>query len=534
MKESSSKPILVINPGAWASRHLLVLPDGKQEMLCAPIGIPSAIRAMRADRGTIWLTGSDAIHCKSDADLERLVCGPMCAMNRDTPIVFGDETSLKLAAKDLISECLRPLIRDVVKRLGHGAFTTKVVIPDSLNQTQMLSMSNVIAIAGLPVHTIHRAADGVLKQISDHRESESFTGITVVVDIGFSGMRIVRFDKDHLTGGFTNVNYRTILLPGMEDLFEQAWAEAAETLLARYRSQSVIAAMRWQFSAMLSGFDAQGMNQSGISSRQWQIWNERAALDLSHRLRKAIQSDLLVGVSSEDVLVILSGGGVNQKSMADILCKNLPWTCVVAPDPAWASLRGHASISVIGQHAANPIAAPSPRFDASNHNNSLKNAKTSDTSDQAFMKKDPEKVADAAKEKPVTMEKRHASESAQHAPHGKDAKKQIYPSYILKGKDKSGREWSFLIEPQDWPDSNRLVVGRSGEKSDIVMAHNSISRAHAILVRKGKDFYVCDLGSTNGTVVNGRPLSEGSKPKVMLAGDTVCFGDLSLRLSIDS
>lgn len=51
-------------------------------------------------------------------------------------------------------------------------------------------------------------------------------------------------------------------------------------------------------------------------------------------------------------------------------------------------------------------------------------------------------------------------------------------------------------------DRERIVIGR-GRKADLALAEATISRAHALLGFDADGFYVEDLGSTNGTMVNG-------------------------------
>ena len=50
-------------------------------------------------------------------------------------------------------------------------------------------------------------------------------------------------------------------------------------------------------------------------------------------------------------------------------------------------------------------------------------------------------------------------------------------------------------------DRERLTIGRRPD-SDIFLDDVTVSRDHALLVRRGEDFHLDDLGSLNGTYVN--------------------------------
>jgi pSer/pThr/pTyr-binding forkhead associated (FHA) protein len=50
---------------------------------------------------------------------------------------------------------------------------------------------------------------------------------------------------------------------------------------------------------------------------------------------------------------------------------------------------------------------------------------------------------------------------------------------------------------------DRLTVGRRPD-SDVFLDDVTVSRDHAVLVRRGSDFYLDDCGSLNGTYVNRR------------------------------
>lgn len=64
-----------------------------------------------------------------------------------------------------------------------------------------------------------------------------------------------------------------------------------------------------------------------------------------------------------------------------------------------------------------------------------------------------------------------------------------------------------------------LRVGRSPD-NDIVFRDPATSGHHARLERRASTFFVVDLGSTNGTLVNGEPVQE----KELRHGDRITIG----------
>jgi pSer/pThr/pTyr-binding forkhead associated (FHA) protein len=67
-------------------------------------------------------------------------------------------------------------------------------------------------------------------------------------------------------------------------------------------------------------------------------------------------------------------------------------------------------------------------------------------------------------------------------------------------------------------------IGRA-EYNDLVLGEESVSASHAKLQRRDETWFLTDLGSTNGTFVDGEPL-RGEAP--LLPGSTVRFGDVTV------
>jgi pSer/pThr/pTyr-binding forkhead associated (FHA) protein len=77
--------------------------------------------------------------------------------------------------------------------------------------------------------------------------------------------------------------------------------------------------------------------------------------------------------------------------------------------------------------------------------------------------------------------------------------------------------------------TNELIgIGRASENA-IVIEDFSVSGHHALLQLTGGTYYLKDLGSTNGTRVNGERISETQ----LRLGDRLRFGEVEARLESD-
>jgi serine phosphatase RsbU (regulator of sigma subunit) len=92
-------------------------------------------------------------------------------------------------------------------------------------------------------------------------------------------------------------------------------------------------------------------------------------------------------------------------------------------------------------------------------------------------------------------------------------------AFALVGKIKGRSACHFLRDGEQ-------IVGRAAT-SHVRLPDSSVSRTHARIVLDGGKVTLTDLGSSNGTFVNGAPLSE---PRELKLGDVLAFADVELKL----
>ncbi|MDQ2923723.1 MAG: FHA domain-containing protein [Candidatus Dormibacteraeota bacterium] len=104
------------------------------------------------------------------------------------------------------------------------------------------------------------------------------------------------------------------------------------------------------------------------------------------------------------------------------------------------------------------------------------------------------------------------------------------PAGIASG---AGREAELTMESgPDAGHSHRagdraLRLGRSPD-NDIILRDPATSGHHARVERRGDQFWIVDLGSTNGTLVNGEPVQE----KELSNGDRITIGQNAVNFSL--
>jgi hypothetical protein len=100
-------------------------------------------------------------------------------------------------------------------------------------------------------------------------------------------------------------------------------------------------------------------------------------------------------------------------------------------------------------------------------------------------------------------------------------------------RDRSGKRWELVIvEPtsragESFTLGEELSVGRGAGCAVVLTDDTFVSTVHARIFIRGSDPYVEDLGSTNGTLLNGETVVE---PVRLRPGDRVQFGQTVMEL----
>lgn len=130
-------------------------------------------------------------------------------------------------------------------------------------------------------------------------------------------------------------------------------------------------------------------------------------------------------------------------------------------------------------------------------------------------------VRAAAAERAAADAARIASEAVHAAPF----------DCVLQGQDRKGRRILLKIPALALGDRGGVVIGRNPRNAEFLIDHDEISREHARLVVHGGSLHVEDLGTTNGTRVDGRSLRVG-EAAALNSGSTLELGPLVLRVSL--
>jgi len=106
---------------------------------------------------------------------------------------------------------------------------------------------------------------------------------------------------------------------------------------------------------------------------------------------------------------------------------------------------------------------------------------------------------------------------------------------LVRGQNRKSDKWIIVIErgPRELRGvklavNGPVIVGRA-PGADIVIAASFVSGRHARFSRLAENLLIEDLGSTNGTTVNGVPISG---PTQLEENDTIGIGDVIIRVGL--
>jgi len=85
--------------------------------------------------------------------------------------------------------------------------------------------------------------------------------------------------------------------------------------------------------------------------------------------------------------------------------------------------------------------------------------------------------------------------------------------------------------PREYSLNKPTVAIGSHPSNDVVLDDTTVSRRHATITRKEGGYQLADLGSTNGTYVNGRQVR---KPTLLTSGDEIKFGSVRMGFNPSS
>ena len=102
---------------------------------------------------------------------------------------------------------------------------------------------------------------------------------------------------------------------------------------------------------------------------------------------------------------------------------------------------------------------------------------------------------------------------------------------VLTGGDGGGAVLALNLRRDALVVPGGAIVGRDPARSSHVVVDSSVSRAHTRMYVRGGVLHVEDLGSTNGTFLNGRRLAEG-QGEPAYDGDELVLGALTFRVEL--
>lgn len=103
--------------------------------------------------------------------------------------------------------------------------------------------------------------------------------------------------------------------------------------------------------------------------------------------------------------------------------------------------------------------------------------------------------------------------------------------YVLDGRDEDGIRYLLRISGDQMDQPEGVVIGRNPQDSPYIINHADVSRRHARMKVMKNRVFIEDLGSTNGTSVNGQSI-EDKGPVTVNNGDQIIIGSVVMKLRV--
>ncbi len=105
---------------------------------------------------------------------------------------------------------------------------------------------------------------------------------------------------------------------------------------------------------------------------------------------------------------------------------------------------------------------------------------------------------------------------------------------VVQVREQKGRKIEFVVRGSDRKENvissvviNSLIVGRSESLCGLVFKDPYLSKQHFVIEDKNEGFYIMDLGTENGTMVNGVRIHQSRQ---LHPGDTIAAGKVEMQV----
>lgn len=103
--------------------------------------------------------------------------------------------------------------------------------------------------------------------------------------------------------------------------------------------------------------------------------------------------------------------------------------------------------------------------------------------------------------------------------------------YVLDGRDENGIRYLLRISGDQLVKADGIVIGRNPSDSPYIINHADVSRKHARMKVMKNRVFIEDLGSTNGTSINGQSIDDKG-PVSVDNGDQIIIGSVVMKLRV--